>query len=79
MTAEAQEHMVLAVSEVAGNSVEHAYLEATASDTVELIFWTEPGAVCAEVIDHGVWRTPRKEPRERGRVILVMRGAHGVG
>ena len=54
--------MVLAVSEAAGNSVEHAYLEATENDTVELIFWTEPGAVCVEILDHGVWRTPRKEP-----------------
>jgi serine/threonine-protein kinase RsbW len=74
MTGEAQEDLVLAVSEAAGNSVEHAYLGATASDTVELIFWTEPGAVCVQVLDHGQWRTPRKEPRERGRGILVMRG-----
>jgi anti-sigma regulatory factor (Ser/Thr protein kinase) len=74
MTGDAQEDMVVAVSEAAGNSVEHAYVEATASGTVELIFWTEPGAVCVEVIDQGVWRTPQKVPRERGRGILVMRG-----
>ena len=74
MTGEAQEDLVLAVSEAAGNSVEHAYLEPTASGTVELVFWTEPGAVCVEVLDHGEWRTPRKAPRERGRGIRVMRG-----
>jgi hypothetical protein len=74
MTGEAQEDLVLAVSEAAGNSVEHAYLEPTASGTVELVLWTEPGAVCVEVIDHGEWRTQRKELRERGRGILVMRG-----
>jgi anti-sigma regulatory factor (Ser/Thr protein kinase) len=74
MTGEAREDMVLAVSEAAGNSVEHAYLGATAGDTVEVVFWTEPAAVCVEVIDHGEWRTPRKEPRQRGRGILVMRG-----
>lgn len=74
LTGEAQEDLVLAVSEAAGNSVEHAYLDATAGETVELIFWTEPGAVCVEVLDHGRWRTPRKEPRARGRGILVMRG-----
>jgi serine/threonine-protein kinase RsbW len=62
MTGEAQEDLVLAVSEAAGNSIEHGYLEGTASDTVELISWTEPGAVCVEVLDHGQWRTPRKEP-----------------
>ena len=65
--------MVLAVSEAAGNSVEHAYLE-TASDTVELIFWGRTG--------RGVRRGPRprrvadgaEEHRERSRGILVMRG-----
>ena len=62
MTGEAQEDLVLAVSEAAGNSVEHAYPEATAGDTVELIFWIEPGAVCVEILDYGMWRTPRAEP-----------------
>lgn len=78
MTVEAQEDMVLAMSEAAANSVEHAYPEATEDDTVELIFWTEPGAVCVEIVDHGVWQTPPTEPLGRGRGIPVMRKLMGA-
>jgi serine/threonine-protein kinase RsbW len=73
MTGEAQENMVLAVGEAAANSVEHAYPEASEDDTVELIFWTEPDAVCIEIVDHGLWQTPPTEPLERGRGIPIMR------
>jgi len=73
MTGEAKDDMVLAVNEAAANSVEHAYPEATADDTVELLFWTEPDAVCVEIVDHGVWQTPPAEPLGRGRGIPVMR------
>jgi serine/threonine-protein kinase RsbW len=47
---------VLAVSEAVSNSVEHAYTPPTADDTVELTFWTEPHALCVEIVDHGHWR-----------------------
>ena len=73
MTGEAQEDMVLAVSEAAANSVEHAYPEATGDDTVELIFWTEPDGVCVEIVDHGLWQTPPTEHLARGRGIPLMR------
>lgn len=73
MTGEAQEDMVLAVSEAAANSVEHAYPEATEDDTVELILWTVPAAVFVEIVDHGLWQTPPTEPLERGRGIPLMR------
>lgn len=73
MTGEAQDDMVLAVNEAAANSVEHAYPEATGDDTVELVFWTEPGAACVEIVDHGVWQPPPAEPLGRGRGIPVMR------
>ena len=74
MTGEAREDMVLAVGEAATNSVEHAYPEATTDeDTVELIFWTEPDAVCVEIVDHGAWQTPPTDPRGRGRGIPIMR------
>jgi serine/threonine-protein kinase RsbW len=70
---EAKEDIVLAASEAAANSVEHAYPGPTVNDTVELNFWTEPDAVCVEIVDHGVWQTPPTERRGRGRGIAVMR------
>jgi anti-sigma regulatory factor (Ser/Thr protein kinase) len=73
MTGEAQEDMILAVGEAAANSVEHAYSEVTEDGTVKLIFWTEPDAVCIEIIDHGLWQTPPAEPLQRGRGIPIMR------
>jgi Histidine kinase-like ATPase domain len=42
LTGDAEDDLVLAVSEAATNCVEHAYIPATADDTVELTFWTEP-------------------------------------
>jgi serine/threonine-protein kinase RsbW len=68
-----QEDMVLAACEATANSIEHAYPEATEADTVELMFWTEPGAVCVEIVDHGRWRTPPTELGGRGRGIPLMR------
>jgi serine/threonine-protein kinase RsbW len=72
LTEESREDIVLAVSEAAGNSVEHAYPEPTEDDIVELIFWIEPGAVCVEIVDYGVWQTPPVERLGRGRGIPVM-------
>jgi anti-sigma regulatory factor (Ser/Thr protein kinase) len=64
--------MVLAVSEAASNSVEHAYHPATADDTVDVTFWTEPHAMYIEIVDHGVWQTPSDQPTGRGRGIEIM-------
>ena len=72
LTGDAEDDMVLAVSEAATNCVEHAYIPATADDTVELTFWTEPQAVCVEVVDHGVWQAPSDQPTGRGRGIQLM-------
>ena len=72
LTGDVEDDMVLAVSEAASNSVEHAYLPATAGDTVELTFWTEPDAVCIEITDHGRWLVPSGRPSARGRGIALM-------
>jgi serine/threonine-protein kinase RsbW len=71
LTGDAEDDVVLAVSEAATNCVEHAYIPATADDTVELTFWTEPQAVCIEVVDHGMWQTP-SDQSARGRGIQLM-------
>ena len=67
-----EDDLVLAVSEAVSNSVEHAYSPATLDGTVELSFWTEPDAVCVEVVDHGEWRIPSGQPTGRGRGIEIM-------
>jgi anti-sigma regulatory factor (Ser/Thr protein kinase) len=64
--------VVLAVSEAASNSVEHAYIPATAHDTVDVTFWTEPHALYIEIVDHGVWQTPSDQPTGCGRGIGIM-------
>jgi serine/threonine-protein kinase RsbW len=58
---------VLAVSEPASNCVEHAYSPATVDDVVELNVWTEPRAVCIQVIDHGEWPLRATNPPDGAR------------
>ena len=70
---DAEDGLVLAVSEAASNTVEHAYTSPTADDTVELTFWTESRAVCLEVVDHGRWQAPSDDPGEHGRGIDMKR------
>ena len=72
LSGDAQDDLVLAVSEAASNCVEHAYTPATADDTVELTFWTEPHALCVDIVDHGHWRIPSDQPTMRGRGIEIM-------
>lgn len=69
---DAEQDIVLAVSEAASNAVEHAYTPAAADDTVELTFWIESQALSIEIIDHGRWRPPSYRPEERGRGLLIM-------
>jgi anti-sigma regulatory factor (Ser/Thr protein kinase) len=71
-TADDEDDLVLAVNEAASNSVEHAYTTPVAGDTVELTFWTEPRAICVEVVDHGFWRVPPDQSNGRGRGIQIM-------
>jgi anti-sigma regulatory factor (Ser/Thr protein kinase) len=72
LAGDAEDDMVLAVSEAASNSVEHAYHPATADDTIDVTFWTEPHAMYIEIVDHGVWQTPSDQPTGRGRGIEIM-------
>jgi hypothetical protein len=67
LAGDAEDDLALAVNEAASNSVEHAYTPPTAHDTVELTFWTEPHAICLEIVDHGQgqWRVPSGEPTGR--------------
>lgn len=64
LTEDAEDDVVLAVSEAASNSVEHAYRPSTADDSVELTFWTEPPSFCVEISDHGLWWFRRMNPRD---------------
>lgn len=43
-----------------------------ADNTIELTFWTEPRAICVEVVDHGCWRVPSDQSNGRGRGIQIM-------
>jgi anti-sigma regulatory factor (Ser/Thr protein kinase) len=70
---EAKQDIVLAVSEAASNAIEHAYPSATPGATVELTFWTEARALCIEIVDHGLWKTPSTHSEGRGRGLPIMR------
>jgi anti-sigma regulatory factor (Ser/Thr protein kinase) len=72
LTGDAEDDVVLAVSEAASNCIEHAYTTATEQDTVDVTLWTEPHALCVDITDHGVWQTPSDQPTGRGRGIQVM-------
>jgi serine/threonine-protein kinase RsbW len=69
---DAQDDIVLAVSEAATNCVEHAYPADTTDGTIELTFWTDPPQLCLEIVDHGTWRPPTDQPTHRGRGIEMM-------
>ena len=65
--------VVLAVDEATANAVQHAYGPDEHGD-VELTLWTEPGALCIEVTDHGNWH-PTDTP---GRGIGLMQRMVGA-
>jgi serine/threonine-protein kinase RsbW len=70
---DAEDDIVLAVSEAASNCVEHAYTPETTDGTVELTIWTETPNLCMEIVDHGTWQPPTDRPAGRGRGIEMMR------
>jgi serine/threonine-protein kinase RsbW len=72
LAGDTEDDVVLAVSEAASNSIEHAYTTATDQQTVDVTFWTEPHALCLHVTDHGVRQTPSDQPTGRGRGIQIM-------
>ena len=72
LTDDTEDDTVLATSEAASNRIEHAYLQATADNTVEVTFWTEPDAFYIEIVDHGVWQPPSSQPTRRARGIDIM-------
>lgn len=72
LTEDAQQDLVLAVSEAATNAIEHAYMPVLAGDIMELTCWTEPHTVFIEVTDHGRWLAPSRGPAGRGRGIAIM-------
>lgn len=73
LTTDAEDDIVYAVNEAVSNVVEHAYAPATGNDTIELSFWTEAGALCITIADHGKWQAPTlASPELSGRGIPVM-------
>jgi anti-sigma regulatory factor (Ser/Thr protein kinase) len=70
---EVEADLVLAVNEAASNIIDHAYRTPGHRTVIELFFWTEPGVLLLEVVDHGHWRAPGSHATGRGRGIEIMR------
>lgn len=67
--------LVLGVSEVMANAVEHAY-RGSSDGTVELRATIRDDAMIEVVVqDHGTWREPDRDPGERGRGFSMMASA----
>lgn len=64
--------IVLAASEAATNTIDHAYATACSANTVELRLWVGDSAAHVEVVDHGQWRTPDPTPNGRGFGLRLM-------
>jgi serine/threonine-protein kinase RsbW len=65
--------VVLAASEAASNTIDHAYPTIDSANTLELRLWVEDSAAHVEVVDHGRWRTPQPTPSGRGLGLPMMR------
>ena len=78
LTDDVTHDIVLAVSEAASNTIDHAYGPAGADDTIELSLWSEPRAVCIEIADRGVWRSAGTHSAGRGLGLAMMRRLVGA-
>ena len=58
LTAEAEDDLVLAVSEAGSNVIDHAYRTPEVAAGIELFFWTEPAVLSIQIVDHGRWQPP---------------------
>ena len=70
---DAEDDIVLAVSEAATNCVEHAYPAGTSGGTVRAHLLDRSPASLPRVVDHGTWQPPADQPAHRGRGIEMMR------
>ena len=70
---DAEDDIVLAVSEAATNCVEHAYPAGTSGGTVRAYLLDRSPASLPRVVDHGTWQPPADQPAHRGRGIEMMR------
>ncbi|MCP9620071.1 ATP-binding protein [Nocardia otitidiscaviarum] len=72
MASERVDDVVLAVTEVCSNAIEHGYRDRPG--TVHVEGWATRSAVHLVVTDHGRWRPPRPDPGEvRGRGLRLVR------
>lgn len=63
--------VIVAVDAAMTNVMDHAY-DPGVMGSVELVLWTEPAAVCIEVVDYGTWRAPAEGSSGHG--IALMEG-----
>ncbi|WP_028935772.1 ATP-binding protein [Pseudonocardia spinosispora] len=63
--------VIIAVDAAMTNVMDHAY-DPGVLGSVELVLWTEPSAVCIEVVDYGTWRAPAEGSTGHG--IALMKG-----
>jgi anti-sigma regulatory factor (Ser/Thr protein kinase) len=65
--------IVLAASEAAANTIDHAYPTASSGGMVELSCWTDGMTAHVQVSDQGRWRLSSSTPSQRGFGIPLMR------
>jgi anti-sigma regulatory factor (Ser/Thr protein kinase) len=72
---DAEHTLVTAANEAATNAVEHAYrspLTSVDGQTFEVALEAQPGLLCLEISDRGMWRGPSVVAEGRGLGIPLM-------
>jgi anti-anti-sigma factor len=64
---------MVAVGEACANAAEHAYRDAEAGPMTVTAQVDVDGVLTVTVRDEGTWRTPDRDPGDRGRGLLIMR------